>query len=201
MDVGAASGILMDLAQDWGYQSYGVEAARDGASAIARKFGADHVFNGYFDQFDFSAAKFAETFDVVAMIDILEHVRDPNAALRQAYSLLKPEGYLLLCLPNTASWTARLFGKKWNLYVQEHLFSFSKECLAQILRKYKFKISRMEAAQKYMTAEYIHSYLIRYPGSVGFLRPFLSLIPAPLKRIPFPLHTGQIKVLAQKDAE
>ena len=45
LDVGAASGILMGLAQEWGFQSYGVEASRDGAAAIAEKFGTDRAFS------------------------------------------------------------------------------------------------------------------------------------------------------------
>jgi SAM-dependent methyltransferase len=199
LDVGAATGILMEVAQEQGYESYGVEVASDGVETIKQKFGAERVFSGCFDQIDFTAAGMMGKFDIVTMIDTLEHVRDPNEALRKVYSLLKPKGYLLLYFPNTASWTARILGKRWNYYCPEHLFSFSQDCISQILLKHSFKVCRLEAAPKYLTIEYFNNVLERIPGSIGFLRSFLAHSPSALKRIPIPLYVGQMKILAQKE--
>lgn len=199
LDVGAATGILMELACEWGYEPYGVEASQDGAASIARKFGAERLFADYFDQIDFAKTGLIGNFDVVTMIDLIEHVRDPNEALRQAHSLLKSDGFLLLFLPETGSLSARVLGKKWNYYAPEHLFSFSKNCIAQLLQKNGFKVYKMGASPKYLNIEYASNVLKRIPGSFGFLRPILALTPPAMKRIPIPLYVGQMTVLARKE--
>jgi ubiquinone/menaquinone biosynthesis C-methylase UbiE len=201
LDVGAGTGILMELARESCYELYGVEVARDGIEAITRKFGAEHVIPGYFEKIDFAAMGLISAFDVVTMIDLLEHVREPNEALRKAFSLLKTKGYLLLCLPDTSSLTARIFKKRWNLYATEHLFSFSKICLSRLLRNHGFKVCKLQAAPKFMTIEYIHNHLLRNPGVFGFLCPLLALTPSPLKRIPIPFLCGQMKVVACKEED
>jgi 2-polyprenyl-3-methyl-5-hydroxy-6-metoxy-1,4-benzoquinol methylase len=51
-----------------------------------------------------------EPYDVVMLADVLEHLRDPAAVLRRCRALLKPDGRLLLSMPNVAHYTVR-----WNL--------------------------------------------------------------------------------------
>lgn len=199
LDVGAATGILMELARELNYAPYGVEVSREGASAISQKFGAERVFSGYLEQIDFTETDMLGTFNVVSMIDLLEHVRDPNEALRKAYSLLKPKGFLLLCLPDASSLTARVLGKRWNYYIPEHLFHFSYDCMSQILIKHGFKVVKQKAAPKYMTLDYIYSMNSAHPNGFDFLRSLLALVPFSLKQITFPLYIGQMKILALKD--
>jgi 2-polyprenyl-3-methyl-5-hydroxy-6-metoxy-1,4-benzoquinol methylase len=49
-----------------------------------------------------------DTYDVVVMADVLEHLRNPEAALQRVRGLLRPAGCALLSLPNVAHWRMRL---------------------------------------------------------------------------------------------
>jgi ubiquinone/menaquinone biosynthesis C-methylase UbiE len=51
------------------------------------KFIEDRVENVKFD---------GEYFDVITIVDVLEHVDNPEILLKEAYRILKPEGYLLI---------------------------------------------------------------------------------------------------------
>jgi 2-polyprenyl-3-methyl-5-hydroxy-6-metoxy-1,4-benzoquinol methylase len=48
-----------------------------------------------------------ERFDLVTFGDVLEHLTDPLAVLRQTQEILNPRGRVLICLPNIAHWTIR----------------------------------------------------------------------------------------------
>lgn len=198
LDVGAATGILMEVAKEKGYDPYGIEAAKDGAAEIVRKFGPEHVVTGYFGEIDFNESNFLGTFNVVTMIDLFEHLRDPNKALCIVNALLEPGGFLLLLMPDTSSWTAKILGNQWNHFILEHLFYFSKGCIAEILRKHKFKVIEQKSRPKYYNITYLHNVLETHPGCMGFVSSLLSLAPARLKTIAVPLYLGEMTVLAQK---
>ncbi len=76
----------------------------------------------------------ADSFDVITMWDVLEHLQNPKEALIEARRILKPDGILVLRLPNINSWDARIFGKYWSGYdAPRHLFVFSQKTLSRML--------------------------------------------------------------------
>jgi len=60
------------------------------------------------------AAEHAEGVDLVTMHFVLEHVTELHATFADVEALLKPGGRFHFAVPNTASWEARLFRKKWH---------------------------------------------------------------------------------------
>ena len=72
-------------------------------------------------------------FDVVLMMEYLEHEPDPRAVLEEARRVTRTGGELALELPLMA-WPGRLFGPNWwNLDIPRHLIFFSPETLSQML--------------------------------------------------------------------
>lgn len=199
LDVGAATGLLMELASEYGYDVFGVETAADGVAAIARKFGTHKVANGYFNQIDVAALGWNAQFDVVVMCDLFEHVRDPNQTLQLTYSLLKPEGALLLYLPNTASFSCRMQQRAWEHFKTEHLYSFSVTNITQIVRKHHFSVIKAISFPKSLNIEYIMAVTERIPsGITSKLQPLFIKIPQRLRRIPLTVPIGQMVVVARK---
>jgi 2-polyprenyl-3-methyl-5-hydroxy-6-metoxy-1,4-benzoquinol methylase len=49
-----------------------------------------------------------DTFDVIAMADVLEHLRQPERTLVRMRDFLNPDGYIVVSLPNIANWKTRL---------------------------------------------------------------------------------------------
>ena len=77
-----------------GCEVWGVEPTEAGAAAATRY---DRVINAPLD----NAAELPDHyFDVVTMNDVLEHIPWPEPALAAAHRILKPDGMLVLSLPN-----------------------------------------------------------------------------------------------------
>ena len=104
LDVGCGTGSLTDvLTRGKGAKVYGIEP--DSARAeVAKSRGID-VFCGVLSE---EYLKNREPFDVVLFADVLEHVPDPAALLRLAAMALKPQGTVLISVPNVAHWSMRL---------------------------------------------------------------------------------------------
>jgi SAM-dependent methyltransferase len=133
LDVGAAYGFLLKAARDMGWDAEGVEIAPDCAAEAARISGAP-VLAG-----DFLSVKLRPGFDVIVMLDVIEHMRDPLACVRRAYELLAPGGHLVIETGDHASPWARLLGERWYfLDPPQHLFYFSKRGLDWLLSRAGF---------------------------------------------------------------
>jgi SAM-dependent methyltransferase len=72
-------------------------------------------------------------FDVVAMIDVIEHLADPVGALRRAAQWLRPGGVLYLVTPDIRSLSALLMGRYWWGLRPAHLQYFDRASLRRAL--------------------------------------------------------------------
>jgi 2-polyprenyl-3-methyl-5-hydroxy-6-metoxy-1,4-benzoquinol methylase len=107
LDVGCSSGSLLEVAAAMGFAAKGVEIAPT-AAAVARHAGFD-VHEGRLQDAGYAP----QSFDVITLIELIEHVTDPCALLLQCRNLLRPGGVLVINTPNGKSWSARVLGGKW----------------------------------------------------------------------------------------
>jgi SAM-dependent methyltransferase len=84
------------------------------------------------------------------MWDVIEHVPDPMADLREIHRVMREGGVLSLITPDAGSLVARLLGSRWEEYrrVREHVYFFSKRTLTEMLHKCGFEVLRTESADK-----------------------------------------------------
>jgi len=199
LDIGAATGILMRVAQAKGYEVYGIEASRPGAEAISRRFGPDRVFNGYFSE-DFSHWP-GLGFDVVCLVDLLEHIRRPDLVLAKIHRLLNDGGRLVICTMDASSFSAQLLGRHWPYYIPQHLYSFSMRNIRELLHNQGYALERLERAAKYLNLEYAVNGL-KSCGQLKCLVKMLDLVrdllPQSLRRRLVSLPVGQMALTAQK---
>lgn len=82
--------------------------------------------------------------DLVIMRQLIEHLRDPRAALRLVAGKLSPSGTLVIDTPNRGGWDYRLFRRRyWGGYhVPRHFHLFDLESLARVLRESGYAIER-----------------------------------------------------------
>ncbi len=180
LDIGAATGFFMSLAQEKGFEVSGIEVS-DYAAEKGRKKGLN-IQTG-------ELALFPQgTFDVVTMLDVIEHTRNPKATLLEARRLLKIGGLLVINTPDAGSLVARTFGKRWHLIVPpEHLHYFSKKNMTEQLRQMGFEICVETTIGKQFTFKYIFKTLYAWQGFIVwkwlqnlFSYPLLSKMYIPL---------------------
>lgn len=140
LDVGAGYGFLMQAARSLGYNVAGIEPSRAAAEHAQRTYDMD-VCCGPVEQ-----AQFAPTsFDVVTIVDVIEHLADPEAALRLVHRWLRPAGRLMIVTPDLGSPVARTLGRHWWGLLDDHYFYFSRATLARLLGQIGFSVERMQS--------------------------------------------------------
>jgi SAM-dependent methyltransferase len=83
------------------------------------------------------------SFTLVTMFHVLEHVSPAGSHLDAARRLLAPGGELVIQVPNSASWQARLLGGRWaGLDVPRHLVDYSDRTLNATLSRHGFEVVR-----------------------------------------------------------
>ncbi len=83
-------------------------------------------------------------YDLVILRQLIEHLRDPRAALRQIHAKLSRQGILVIDTPNRGGWDYQLFRKRyWGGYhVPRHFHLFTLEALAALLLETGYVIER-----------------------------------------------------------
>ena len=84
-----------------------------------------------------------ETFDVITMWHVLEHVHDLNESIKKITSLLKADGYLVIAVPNIDSYDAQIYGKDWiALDTPRHLYHYSEETITHLMSNYRIEMKK-----------------------------------------------------------
>ncbi len=125
LDVGCGAGHFLAVAETRGWQATGVEVSQSALELLeqvrARRGFRFAVVSGDLREAAFPSSSFA----AVTLFEVIEHVRDPVATLREASRLLKDGGLLYLTTPNFNGLTRYLLGRKWRVIAPEHLCLFS----------------------------------------------------------------------------
>lgn len=129
LDVGAANGLLVEVANTAGLDAVGVEPSASLAAA-ARARGLD-VRTGALPMADLAD----RTFDLVTLVDVVEHVGDPVALLRACRAQMAPGGHLLVVTPDATSIAARALGRRWWHLRLAHVGYFTRPTLTDALAR------------------------------------------------------------------
>ena len=79
------------------------------------------------------------TYDVITLWHVFEHLPEPEEALSAFYNALKPGGTLVLAVPNIDAWDAHHYGPFWAAYdVPRHLWHYNKESILHLSKQAGF---------------------------------------------------------------
>ncbi|SNC76957.1 Methyltransferase domain-containing protein [Hymenobacter gelipurpurascens] len=134
LDYGCGTGHFLAAAKSSGWQVSGLEPnprAREEASLrVGQPIGSENL-----------EALEPGTFDAITLWHVLEHVHTLNDTLQQLIRLLKPDGTLIIAVPNVDSLDAQHYRQDWAAYdVPRHLYHFSPKTMTQLLKKHKMTV-------------------------------------------------------------
>ena len=134
LDVGCGAGFFLKAAEEIGWEAEGVEIAPV-ASDYARNIVKVKVMEGKLEDLRLPAEKF----DLVALIETIEHLMNPLETLKEINRILKKEGVLIISTPDYKSLSRPFLRKNWAvLSPEEHFSVFTQKTLSRILQKAKF---------------------------------------------------------------
>ena len=126
IEVGPGGGAVLNWLMEEGHQPTAVEYSPSLAKHLAQHFGIA-VKTGEFETLEIEN----EGFDAFCSFHVIEHVRDPLAHLRKAFSIVRPGGMAFVATPNSTSWEQRIPGHLSPNYDSAHLRVFSPESLSK----------------------------------------------------------------------
>jgi 2-polyprenyl-3-methyl-5-hydroxy-6-metoxy-1,4-benzoquinol methylase len=131
LDIGAGVGDFLATAHQNGWETIGVEP-NPKAREIAEKKGVSFV--------DKTENLLDNSFDIITMWHVLEHVPDLEIQLNELKRLLKPNGHIIIAVPNFKSFDAKYYKEYWAAYdVPIHFWHFSKTAIKLIFEKKNIK--------------------------------------------------------------
>lgn len=121
LDVGAGMGLMVKEARARGLEAVGIEPSQDLVESARALNGID-LLRGVYPH----AALEGRTFDIVTLIDVIEHVADPVGLLRDCGRALAPDGLFVVVTPDVSSVPARVLGRRWWHFRLAHVGYFDR---------------------------------------------------------------------------
>jgi 2-polyprenyl-3-methyl-5-hydroxy-6-metoxy-1,4-benzoquinol methylase len=135
LDIGAGTGDFLLTAKNDGWETVGVEPS-ERAKNIAIQKGISFVKE--------IEALENNSFDVITMWHVLEHVPNLELQIQELKRLLKPTGTLIVAVPNFKSYDAKYYNEFWAAYdVPIHFWHFSKKSIRLLFEKVDMKLEKV----------------------------------------------------------
>lgn len=138
LDVGAGTGFFLSEMKNNGWQVSGTEKNSDARTFAKKEFELD--ITGPEQLFLFKD----ESFDVITLWHVLEHIHRLNENMAAFSRILKAEGKLIIAIPNHSSYDAHHYKKFWAAWdVPRHIWHFRPEQMSRLGGKHGFRLISM----------------------------------------------------------
>jgi SAM-dependent methyltransferase len=160
LEIGCAYGFFLEEARNF-YDVAGIEIA-DAAVAFCRARGLS-VTNGVADES--VLARFG-MLDVIVLLDVVEHLPDPQSTLALCRKHLNPGGVIVITTGDFASFYARLAGRNWRLMTPpQHLWFFTPQSIQRLSHSVGFKLEACDHPWKVVPLALIEFQMRRLLGA------------------------------------
>jgi 2-polyprenyl-3-methyl-5-hydroxy-6-metoxy-1,4-benzoquinol methylase len=138
LDIGCGTGEFLNVCQKSNWDCMGVEPA-----VQARKYGIDNYGLNVVEEDKLKELPLA-SFDVITLWHVLEHVPLLNERMQEIKSLLKPEGIVIIAVPNCNALDAEVYKEYWAAYdVPRHLYHFTATDINKLADKYALSVKEI----------------------------------------------------------
>jgi 2-polyprenyl-3-methyl-5-hydroxy-6-metoxy-1,4-benzoquinol methylase len=192
LDVGTGTGYFLSHMRNGGWQVTGLEPDTGARKVAKERFGLD------IDDIEALYSLAEESFDVITMWHVLEHVHSLNHNLAQINRLLCDRGWLIIAVPNPTSSDATHYGKFWAAYdVPRHLWHFSPKSMKLLLEKHGFDLRDTKGMP--FDAFYVSLLSEKYRHSpLGTLKGGLAGLVTNIKSLGDTRHSSSLIYIARK---
>lgn len=135
LDIGAGVGDFLLTAKNDGWNTVGIEPSEK-AKAIAINKGVTFVND--------SSEIEDHSIDIITMWHVLEHVPNLEHQITELKRMIKPNGTIIIAVPNFNSFDANYYGKYWAAFdVPIHLWHFSKTAIQKLFSQYNLELIKV----------------------------------------------------------
>ncbi|MFZ3129731.1 MAG: class I SAM-dependent methyltransferase, partial [Desulfosporosinus sp.] len=146
LDVGCHDAAFLKILKSDGFEVYGQEVHKELAEMVQSTYGIPVSSD------DFLMYNSNQRFNFVSALSVIEHVPSIEEFVKKIASLIIPEGYLLLEVPNVDSYESRaiyyFFSQTVNYWFEPtppiHLWEFNKNTIQKFLNKFGFKVIEIQ---------------------------------------------------------
>jgi 2-polyprenyl-3-methyl-5-hydroxy-6-metoxy-1,4-benzoquinol methylase len=157
LEIGTASGYMGEyLIREKHCTVWGIEPIKEYFDD-AKKYGYERIFELTTEQFLEQSEVKEQKFDVVFIGDVLEHMVHPDQVLEGLKKLLRPEGIVVISLPNIAHYTTRwqLLTGRWDMQDggildRTHLRFFTLKTMRALIENSGFEIKKVRPSSGYI---------------------------------------------------
>lgn len=177
LDIGCGTGDFLQTAKNNNWDIFGIEPNKQ-ARNIANTKTKDSVFD--VDKLlEFNAS----SFDVITLWHVLEHLPNLEEQTQIFKNLLKPNGTLIIAVPNYKSYDAQFYKAYWAAYdAPRHLWHFNKQSISKLFSKVSMEVLKIKPM--YFDAFYVSLLSEKYKfGKMNFFRGFWVGLLSNLKSI------------------
>ena len=167
LDIGCGVGDFLHTAEEQGWACTGVEPSEDAKSIAKTRIKADIINSEALENIP------DESFDVITMWHVLEHVDDLKWQIEQLYRLTKTGGRIVIAVPNYKSYDGQYYKELWAAYdVPRHLNHFNRNTLTKMFKSQGLNLIRTDKLIwdayyiSYMSEQYKHHSLPLIRGAI-----------------------------------
>jgi 2-polyprenyl-3-methyl-5-hydroxy-6-metoxy-1,4-benzoquinol methylase len=167
LDVGCGTGMFLNICRENGWKVNGIEPD-SGARQIAEEINKATIKTEILSSFQ------NDTFDIITMWHVLEHVHLLNETVDWLKERLSEKGYLIIAVPNHESKDAEIYQENWAAYdVPRHLYHFSQESIKQLFEQKGFSLK--ETLPMKFDSFYVSMLSTKYQsGNINYVKAFMN---------------------------
>lgn len=188
LDVGCGTGEFLLTCKINGWNVAGVEPNKKARALTEEKIETETIYS------ELNEIE-SNRFDVITLWHVLEHVPDLTQYISKLESLLKPNGVLLIAVPNYKSFDATYYKNFWAAFdVPRHLWHFSQTSIKLLFSKSNFLLKKV--VPMYFDSFYVSLLSEKYKtGSSNFVKAFFIGLRSNLRAMKTKEYSSLIYIL------
>ncbi|MDO9274108.1 MAG: class I SAM-dependent methyltransferase [Lutibacter sp.] len=192
LDVGCGTGDFLKICKSNGWKVVGVEPNAKAKIAAENKLNGEYASEIYSE---INLLNNEAQFDVITLWHVLEHIPDLDNYIEMLKLRLKPEGILIVAVPNYKSYDASYYKQFWAAYdVPRHLWHFSKKSIHGLFAKHEMGIVKI--LPMVFDSFYVSLLSEKYKnGKSNFLKAFYTGLLSNIKAIGTKEHSSLIYII------